>query len=360
MKKTQFTNFLLDGAIYAGPGDRVYLWLGPFALNSKNTEQFSLFSPSFYYTDQWHTSAQALEKFEMSRSEFQELLQDSDEPLAPLNADGFVDPNRMTYEGAFSQIKAQIRGGELKKVVPTVQARSGHLMTPANLILILRRIFSNKNSSHIYGMWNQSDGILGFTPELLFESKGMQIKTMALAGTIASTEPNAKETLLSSEKDLKEHRFVIDDICQRLKSFGAAAGEVRVAQTQILEYPGIYHLHTPIEITVSEKFNLFALCEALHPTAALGIYPCDGVRDLRLGWMKSLPGQEERQKFGAPMLFKLTDDHHVAIVAIRNIQWSKDGCVIESGGGVVAESELEKELIELLKKRNAVKKIFFA
>ncbi|NCY26051.1 MAG: hypothetical protein EBX37_14775 [Alphaproteobacteria bacterium] len=46
------------------------------------------------------------------------------------------------------------------------------------------------------------------------------------------------------------------------------------------------------------------------------------------------------------------------LVSIRNVQWKKNLVFIESGGGVVAESELIKEMEEIHLKRNTIKNYY--
>ena len=87
-------------------------------------------------------------------------------------------------------------------------------------------------------------------------------------------------------------------------------------------------------------------------TPALGVAP----RSAGYEWMKILPGQEGRRRFGAPFAF-LDKESCLCLVAIRNIQWDQEGRRIGSGCGIVAASEEPREWRELFQKRQSVKKI---
>ena len=52
----------------------------------------------------------------------------------------------------------------------------------------------------------------------------------------------------------------------------------------------------------------------------------------------------------------MTKETKAFLVAIRNVQWKESELFIESGGGVVSESDFSKELEEIHLKRNTIRK----
>ena len=90
-----------------------------------------------------------------------------------------------------------------------------------------------------YGSVDGEEGFIGATPEILFRSEARGYETMALAGTRDRSEAYA---LLEDEKEMREHRIVIDDIVRRLSPFG----NVAIDQTEILTLPALAHLSTTI------------------------------------------------------------------------------------------------------------------
>ena len=68
----------------------------------------------------------------------------------------------------------------------------------------------------LYALWTKEKGILGFTPEFLFEKKGRSLKTHALAGT----RKKGEESLLKNKKELKEHEIVVKGLRESLKDLG--------------------------------------------------------------------------------------------------------------------------------------------
>ena len=66
----------------------------------------------------------------------------------------------------------------------------------------------------------------------------------------------------------------------------------------------------------------------------------------------------KRRAFGAPFGVEREDHSALALVAIRNLQWTRDSIRVGSGAGLLPESRLEREFEELRQKREQVKALF--
>lgn len=235
----------------------------------------------------------------------------------------------------------------LRKAVPVVFARSrGRVSIEA----VLKRLVAQPPQLLPYGFWGESEGMIGATPEILFAAgqDSAKIKTMALAGTRGKDDVRASELLFTDAKERHEHQLVIDDIREQL----SRVGDVKVGETQVLEFPSLFHLHTPIWAELSKKLTLMDLIECLHPTPALGVSP----RQLGFPEMKLWDDPKKRGRFGAPFA-AVWPEGMQALVAIRNLEWNGDEIRIGSGCGIVPESQLEREWKELALKRESVKRM---
>lgn len=205
----------------------------------------------------------------------------------------------------------------------------------------------NFGTGHPYGFWNKTHGILGATPELLFEVKGDELFTFALAGT-AKREDG--EFLLTSTKDRHEHNIVIDDIKEKLTPF---CSDIQVGETHLHPFKHLVHLKTDFSAKFNDFKNFIALTQKMSPTAALGGYPMNECMNFlrQTRYAKRFP----HRIFGSTMGL-VKPQEVITLVMIRNLQWAHDQFIIESGGGVVKESILENELNEIELKRNIIKK----
>jgi menaquinone-specific isochorismate synthase len=253
------------------------------------------------------------------------------------------------FASLFESAQDAMRRGEFKKIVPVV-FESGRFRAPADvrhpLILRLETI---SPGTWAYGYSYQQHGVIGATPEMLFQSDGRGYRTMALAGTRPSETANE---LLRDAKELLEHRLVVDDIVRRLAPFG----NVEVGSLSIFSMPRLSHLATPIRFEENgvERMSFAEMVRRLHPTAALGVSPRTEAGER---WLREADRGVKRRTFGAPFGVERETRDALAVVAIRNLQWHRQEVRIGAGAGVLAESRLEREFEELRQKRDQVREL---
>ncbi|MEN0059932.1 MAG: chorismate-binding protein [Bdellovibrio sp.] len=333
--------------------DQWILVEGPFRpVTEGESPEMAVFAPDFYSlaaSRPWKGAR--VHRF--SRLELQtycETFLSQQGPLAevPLEKAPWDEPAKADFAVALEKTRHLISDGVLQKTVPVVFSRSLQSVTSFERALMLRKLLDAPPSLHVYGFWQNGEGFLGATPEVLFDYSQGVLRTMALAGTCPKNEKAERLSLLEDVKEMQEHQFVVEDLKHSLSGLG----EVKTEGPHIFELPTLYHLKTDIEVQCRQKPGFLSLIHQLHPTPALGVAP----RSAGYQWMASFPGQEGRRQFGGPFAFWGAEEA-VCLVAIRNLQWNKDSAQIGSGCGVVASSELEREWRELSQKRFAVRKI---
>lgn len=345
------TNFLQAGALLRH-GSQWILIEGPFtAQPTPNSVEISVFCPDFYDLTapaRWFGKARYTLSTEELRRICEVYLAQEPRTAEPLMTAHWEEPRLEDFAEALSVIQSRIEKNEIQKAVPAVFARTNQTVTAQDRAQMLLKLSQAPATLFAYGFWKDGEGVLGATPETLFDfSKGV-LKTMALAGTCPKSESTERESLLSDEKEMLEHRLVVEDLKERLSAWGT----VQASAPYILELPTLYHLKTDISVVCQNQPNFVELVKALHPTPALGVAP----RSAGYVWMKALPGQQGRRWFGGPFAF-IGAEEALCLVGIRNLQWSQDSAMIGSGCGVVAASELDREWRELFQKRLSVKKI---
>jgi menaquinone-specific isochorismate synthase len=254
-----------------------------------------------------------------------------------------------SFASLFHSAKEAMRRGDFQKIVP-VTFDDGRIESGSIGDFLVRRLPSLPPTMRAYGFVDGEEGFIGATPEILFRSDARGYETMALAGTRDRSEARA---LLEDEKEMREHRIVIDDIVRRLSPFG----NVAIDETEILALPALAHLSTMIhfEERGPEKLSFSEMIRRLHPTAALGASPRT---DAAERWLREADGNVDRGIFGAPFGLEREDHTSLALVAIRNVQWVGDHVRIGAGCGLLAESRLDRESAELRQKREQVRALF--
>lgn len=325
---------------------------GPFRqVSDANSDEITILCPNFYDSP----SASLLRGRQthwLSTEELRDLCENylAQIPSIPDSLGSFLweEPKKSDFLQALEVIQAKIAKKEIQKAVPVIFARTSHPITAPLRARMLLSLLDAPSTLFVYGIWQGFEGVLGATPETLFEYTDGELKTMALAGTCPKEDATSRESLLKDEKEMQEHLLVLEDLKTVLKPWG----EVVIEGPQILELPTLFHLQTRIRVKCGETPSFTDLIERLHPTPALGVAP----RNYGYQWMKELSGQQGRARYGAPFAF-LAKEEALCLVGIRNIQWNETSSMIGSGCGIVAASDFEREWRELYQKRLSVRKI---
>jgi isochorismate synthase EntC len=265
-------------------------------------------------------------------------FQENHPPISPVSNDDDV------YERDFALLKSSFKSG-LEKVVLISRETYFSFEGEVTIQHLMKKAFHFGTGSP-YGFWNGHYGVIGSTPEVLFSIHDKSLKTFALAGTARKGQ---EEELLLSEKDRHEHNLVIRDITEKLSPFTT---DLKVAPTGVHPFKSIIHLKTDIMGKLRENIDYTALTNSLSPTAALGGYP----KNSSLCFLKSshYSARYPVRYFGSAFGIMSQEMKHF-VVSIRNVQWENKHLFIESGGGIVPESEFAKELEEIHLKRQTIR-----
>jgi len=345
------TNFLESGALLRHKGQWVLIE-GPFTpVKTPNSSEISVFCPDFYEQAR-HPFWWGAREHRLTTQEIRKLCEDylSANPLSqgPLSKAPWNEPLEQDFATDIQVIQNKIKAKDIDKAVPVIFARTAQTVTASERAQLIFTLTQAPETMYVFGFWQNGSGILGATPEVLFDYENGLLQTMALAGTCPKAESTERASLLMDEKEMSEHQFVVEDLTQRLQQWG----KVQSHGPYILELPTLCHLKTDFQVQCMTKPDFRELIMELHPTPALGVAP----RKAGYQWMATLPGQDGRAGYGAPFAF-LGAEEALCLVAIRNLQWNKNESMIGSGCGIVAASEFSREWRELFQKRLSVRKI---
>jgi menaquinone-specific isochorismate synthase len=251
---------------------------------------------------------------------------------------------RMAYETAVGRAVDRIGRGDFEKVV-LARAKDVHGAAPFHPLRVLNGLRQRFPDCFSFSVANgRGQSFIGASPELLLRVEGRVAQTEALAGSTArgataSEDAALGHRLLQSEKDLREHRIVLDAIVGTLAPLGLD-----------LKYPGrpllrrfsnVQHLHTPIEARLPKGVRTLDLVRHLHPTPAVGGNPrqaaapaigeleafARGLYGGALGWVDARGGGE-------------------FIVGLRSALVDGNRARIYAGAGIVAGSSPATEFAE--------------
>ena len=248
------------------------------------------------------------------------------------------------YRQAVTGALTEIGRGDYRKIV---LARTRELGTerafhPLRVLNGLRQRFPDCFAFSVAN--GQGASFIGASPERLLEVRGGKLRTEALAGsarrgTGASEDAAFAAALLRDEKELREHRMVVEFITAQLRAIGLAPRSS--THPALRRFANVQHLHTAIEAALDGGNRLLAVADRLFPTPAVGGTP----REAALPRIAALEGFVRGLYAGALGWIDHRGDGEL-LVGLRSALIEGRTARLYAGAGIVAGSTPEEELAE--------------
>ena len=262
------------------------------------------------------------------------------------------DPRRTRYLAAVDRVIAAIRRGEAYKVVlASEEVFEGASI--ARTVGVLADFAGHQPESLTYAQGIGDTTFLGASFERLAYVRGVDVRTAAIAGTIAKsdlTDREAGHPLSRSTKDRDEQAIVAEQIQRALDPIAEAVAMDAVPQ--ILSAGAFHHLHTRIRARLARPVHLLDVVDRLHPTPALGGHPC--IEALAL-----IRAHEpfDRGWYGGPIGWVGPSGDGEMYVALRCALAEPGVIRMFAGSGVMADSVPEREARETSQKLGAIRRV---
>lgn len=258
-------------------------------------------------------------------------------------------PNFTQWSQLVAKAKQSFSNDELDKVV---LARKCILKSPVGLRpdAILAQLKVASNEHFIFHLqWRADRAFTSLTPERLFQLQGQRLITDSLAATRPRGKDAAKDAalaheLLTSPKELEEHRHVTRGILSTMESLGIKNAAVTGNAESVMKLTHVQHLHTRLGGDLARATPLRELLDAFHPTAAVGGAP----KMLAREWLEENECYD-RGFYAAP-LGVVQHKRADFCVAIRSALVFGRELHIYAGAGIVAQSDANAEWIETTNK----------
>jgi len=253
-------------------------------------------------------------------------------------------PDRATWGQNLNRALASLEQGVYTKIV---LARKSALEFDSKLnpFILLRSLkTATKDCFHFCFVPETATAFIGASPERLYARDGRNLKTEALAGTRPrgsnrKTDEQLGQELLQSEKDIREHRLVVDGIrealsplCQTLQAEDGVR-LLRLSQSQ--------HLLSAFQAKLNGGITDGQLLGRLHPTPAVGGYPTTNA----VAEIKRLESFD-RGWYAGPIGWVGRDKAEFA-VAIRSGLVEESRLYLFAGAGIVKGSTAKGEWNEI-------------
>ena len=262
-------------------------------------------------------------------------------------------PQPEAYADAVREALAVFASGEADKIV-LARAMDVQLGQSAHLPAILDDLIKRNRQGYNFALpvwsdtasYDYAGSMLGASPELLVKREGRQVFINPLAGSIGRhADPDIDESrrrgLAVSEKDLREHSYVVDDIVKNLQPF---CDTLDVPDgPSVIGTDALWHLSTYITGTLKDaQTTALELSCALHPTPAICGYPTAVAFD----YIQKLE-PFERQYYAGLVGWQQANGDGEWALTLRCAFYGQDNVMrLYAGAGTVAGSDPDSEVTE--------------
>jgi isochorismate synthase len=188
--------------------------------------------------------------------------------------------------------------------------------------------------SHELGFW------MGSTPEILIQSTGENFTSMALAGTLASSESDD----LWTQKERDEQQYVSDYLAELINKYGQIE---RKSERYVHVVGPVKHLRNDFDFSMNNN-NLWQFIRDFHPTPAVCGVPKNDARQLYQKYET-----HQRELYTGIIGWAEPGNMHL-FVNLRCMQVFNDAAALYVGGGLTQESDPHKEWLETERKSEAL------
>lgn len=215
---------------------------------------------------------------------------------------------------------------------------------------MFRELETTFSNCYLFMVKSNEAAFFGASPEKFLSVRDNNIEIDALAGTASGDSADIESDLLN-KKNIKEHKYVIDFICEAITEY---AHDIRIdISPQIKKLKNVQHLYTKINAKLNEDKNVLGLIDTMFPTPAV----CGLPKQIALETINEIE-KFDRGLFSGLIGWIDINFNCEFAVAIRSALYKKGELHLYAGAGIVEESIPEEEYIETEMKFNTILNLF--
>ncbi len=256
------------------------------------------------------------------------------------------------YIETIKKIKKYIEAGEVYQINFSHQFITETRKHPLEIYSKLRE----KNPAQFSALIcvNSNTWILSSSPELFLDLKEKKVITKPIKGTIKRGKNQEEDeklqyTLFNSEKDSAELLMIVDlerndlgKVCE--------AGSIKVnALKKIETYASVHHLVAEIEGKLKNGYDIFDLIKATFPGGSITGAPKKRAMEI-IDELEKV----KRNIYTGSIGYIDVSGNAMFNIAIRTLIYQNGKLFLNLGGGIVYDSDAEKEYEETLHKGKAI------
>ena len=271
----------------------------------------------------------------------------ADAPPGPFRSN--IGPEE--YRRKVEKAKEYIRAGDIVQVVPSQCLRTSTSAPPFDIYRTLRYL---NPSPYMFYLAYPEVKLIGSSPEVMLRVEGRRLTVRPIAGTRPrGRSPEEDEALarelLSDPKERAEHIMLVD-LGRNDLGRVSVPGSVEVTELMVIErYSHVMHIVSNVQGLLKPGLSAIDALQSALPAGTVSGAP--KVRAMQI--IDELEPTARGPYAGAVGYFDFFGNMDTCI-AIRTVVYRDGDCRVQAGGGVVADSDPEREYQETLNKAQAL------
>ena len=255
------------------------------------------------------------------------------------------------YFKIIEKAKSYIRKGDIFQVVTSQRFESVYFLDAVTLYRSLRRL---NPSPFLVNLNFDTFGLVASSPEILVRLRDNKITIRPIAGTRKrgknlTEDLKLSKDLLTDEKELAEHLMLLD-LGRNDVGRVAKIDTVKVTEKMIIEYYShVMHIVSNVEGTIDSKYDAIDALISGFPAGTVSGAP-------KIRAMEIIEELEKinRSFYGGAMGYFDSNGQMDTCISLRTGLVKNNKLYIQAGGGIVFDSDPEKEFQETINKANAL------
>ncbi|GHT56471.1 anthranilate synthase component 1 [Endomicrobiia bacterium] len=293
-------------------------------------------------------------KTEEKIKEIEELIKSTvvkKEQISKLKSDFKMLYSKKEFKEMVEKIKQHIFEGDIFQAVLSNRAEAYFEGSLLKTYRILRTI----NPSPYMFYLNFGDiEIAGTSPETLVTLKDRELTNYALAGTCRRGENDDEDKILISqllkdEKEMAEHNMLVDLARNDLGKVSEFASVKVVEHMKVLKFSHVSHMASVIKSKIKTEYDHLDALSAVLPAGTLSGAPkkmaCEIINKLE---------KHKRGTYGGAIGYIDFAGNMDMCIAIRMAKFKNGKVYVQSGAGIVTDSNPEKEYDECCQKAQVI------
>lgn len=262
------------------------------------------------------------------------------------------------YRAMVGRIKEYIRAGDVMQVVPSQRMEVDYSHKPFDFYRTLRTV---NPAPYMFHLDLKDFQVAGASPEILARLEVGPKGRVATLRPIAGTRPRGsssdedkllEKSLLNDPKEIAEHVMLID-LARNDIGKVAKIGTVKVSdEFSIEKYSHVMHIVSNVQGELRDELTPMELLKASLPAGTLS-----GAAKIRAMEIIAELEPVKRGIYGGALGYLGWHGNMDLCITIRTAIIKDNKIYIQAGGGIVADSEPDKEWHETLNKRGATLRV---